>query len=429
MKTWTTKRQAAAVRHAVQIGGMAVWMVAALGLAPTDASSQQAEKPKAEAPPDAVRAELGALFQVAQEQLKAGNASGALTALLEADKIADRTPFENLTLNRVRGSIAVVARDFALARRSLEAIVNDPRLQAGDRRSVLQSLVPVVQRLNDHAAAVRYAREFFAGGGHSEAIRSAMVRSQFSIKDWAGVLQEAPRVVKELEGASRKPDEELLKIWATSAGEAKNDGAYMAAMEVLVRHHPSADYWGDLISRLQNRAGFADRLLLDAYRLMRHTQSMVDAEEFTNMAQLAIVAALPAEAQAVLEEGFKAGVLGKGPAAAAHRDLKTRADRLVAQDKGQLTQSQASAESSGDAWKIFAVGEAAVSYGDLDRGLGLMEKAISMGLPRNADDARLRMGVALLKAGRRAPAEAQLHAVKGSDGVADLARYWLMAVR
>lgn len=417
-------------RFALSLAPLAACLSACftLGVA-TPALAQSAEKPKAEAPADVVRAELGAIFQAAQDQLKAGNAPGALNALLEADKIADRTPFENLSLNRVRGSLALVARDFALARRSLEAVAASPLLAVNDRRSVLQSLVVATQRLNDHAAAVRYARAFFEAGGQSDAVRGALVRSLFTVKDWAGVSQEAPRAVSELEAAGRKPDEELLKLWATASGETKNEAGYLLAIEALVRHHPSPDYWGDLIARLQNRAGFADRLLIDSLRLMRHTESMIDAEEFTNLAQLATVAALPGEASAVLEEGFKAGVLGKGPAAAQHRDLRARAAKAAADDKANFAQAEAAADKSGDASRVFAVGEAAITYGQVDKGLALMEKALAAGIRRNAEDAQLRYAVALLKAGKRAQAEPLLRAIKGSDGGADLARYWLWAVR
>ena len=78
---------------------------------------------------------------------------------------------------------------------------------------------------------------------------------------------------------------------------------------------------------------------------------------------------------------------------------------------------------------MFTVGEAALSYGQTDKGLALMEKAIAQGLKRNAEDARLRYGVALLQAGRRPQAEAILKTVQGADGSADLARLWLLAVR
>ena len=383
----------------------------------------------AEAPAEAVRVELGAIFQKVQDLLKTGNAPGALTALADAEKLENRTPFENLSINRVRGSVALVARDFALARRSLEATVADPRLSPADKRAALQGLVVSTQRLNDHAAAVRHAREFFAAGGQGEAMKGAMVRSLFAVKNWAGVAQETPALVQEIEAAGRKPDEELLKIWATALAESKNDAAYFQAIEALVRHHPSPDYWGDLLSRLQNRPGFADRLILDAYRLMRRTESMTDDTEYAGMAQLAVQAALPGEAVAVLDEGFKASVLGKGPQAAAHRDLRARAAKAAADDRAQLAQSEASAEKSGDAWRVFTVGEAALSYGQTDKGLALMEKAIAQGLKRNAEDARLRYGVALLQAGRRPQAEAILKTVQGADGAADLARLWLLAVR
>jgi hypothetical protein len=78
---------------------------------------------------------------------------------------------------------------------------------------------------------------------------------------------------------------------------------------------------------------------------------------------------------------------------------------------------------------MFAVGEAAITYGLADKGLTLMEKAIAAGVRRNPEDAQLRYAVALLKAGKRAQAEPLLRAIKGADGAAELARYWLMASR
>lgn len=414
------------LRAVVGAGLMAILSSA---MAQQAAPAAGSDKPKAEAPAEGVRPALGVIFQAAQDQLKAGNAPGALNALQEADKIADRTAFENFNLNRVRGSVALVARDFALARRSLETVVNDARLTPADRRSVLQSLVVATQRLNDHAAAVRHARAFFESGGQSDAVRGALVRSLFTVKDWVGVGQEAPRTVADIEAAGRKPDEELLKIWATAMGESKNESGYLQAIEALVRHHSSPDYWGDLIARLQNRPGFADRLLIDSFRLMRHTESMIDAEEFINLAQLATAAALPGEALQVLDDGFKAGVLGKGPSAAAHRDLRARAAKAATDDKAQLAQSEGSAEKAGDPSRLFAVGEAALSYGQADKGLALMEKALAQGIRRNPEDAQLRYAVGLLKAGKRAQAEPILRGLKGQDGAADLARLWLLAVR
>lgn len=391
--------------------------------------AKAAEAPKAETPAEVVRPELGVIFQSAQDLLKAGNAPGALSALAAADALADKTPYEVFSLNRVRGTIALVARDFGMARRALEPIAADPRLSPNERRSVLQSLVAASQRLNDHPAAVRFAKEFYVQGGQGEAVRGALVRSLFVLKQWPAVDQEAQRVVREAEAAGRAPEEELLKVWATARNETKNDSGYFEVVELLVRHHPSPDYWGDLLSRLQNRPGFADRLLIDAYRLMRRTESLVDEGEYMALAQLTLQAALPAEASAVLEAGFAAGVLGKGVSAAAHRDLRAKVSKAASDDKAQWAQSSAALEKAGDPNRLFALGEAALSYGETDKGLALMERA--RGLPglRQPGDAALRHGAALLLAGRKAQGLEILKGVQGADGLTELARLWPLAVR
>jgi hypothetical protein len=66
--------------------------------------------------------------------------------------------------------------------------------------------------------------------------------------------------------------------------------------------------------------------------------------------------------------------------------------------------------------------------GQFDKGIDLIAKGIAKGGLKNPEDAKLRLGVAYAKAGKKDEALKALEAVKGSDGTADLARYWMMHV-
>ncbi|MFM8736279.1 MAG: hypothetical protein ACKOGB_00990, partial [Betaproteobacteria bacterium] len=58
-------------------------------------------------------------------------------------------------------------------------------------------------------------------------------------------------------------------------------------------------------------------------------------------------------------------------------------------------------------------------------GIPLLEKAIAMGGLKRPDDARLRLGLAQLKSGNKAKANATLKGVSGKEGAAEIARLWL----
>ncbi|MGH8453518.1 MAG: hypothetical protein ACRESW_03110, partial [Nevskiales bacterium] len=70
-----------------------------------------------------------------------------------------------------------------------------------------------------------------------------------------------------------------------------------------------------------------------------------------------------------------------------------------------------------------------VGYGQLERGIALMEKGIAKGNLKHPDDARLHLGYAYLKAARRDDAIRILKTVGGADGSKDLARLWIMSSR
>ena len=72
------------------------------------------------------------------------------------------------------------------------------------------------------------------------------------------------------------------------------------------------------------------------------------------------------------------------------------------------------------------LGYALVTAGQTDKGIKMMEDGIARGGLKRPDDARLHLGVAYLQAGKKAEAIKTLKTVQGTDGAADLARYWVI---
>jgi hypothetical protein len=233
------------------------------------------------------------------------------------------------------------------------------------------------------------------------------------------------------ERAGRVPSEDRLKLLLNSAQRVNDNGSYVMAMERLVTHYPKKEYWSDLLGRVQRKPNFSDRLALDTYRLMLASGSMRNANDYMEMAQLAVQAGFPAEGKQVVDKGFAAGMLGTGTPAEAdrHRRLKELVAKRSEEDKQEMLvrlKEAVAAKTGGD---LVDVGFGQVFLGEPRKGIALMEQGIAKGGLKRADDARLHLGIAWLMAGEQARAQAAFKTVTGNDGAADLARLWSLVAR
>ena len=64
-----------------------------------------------------------------------------------------------------------------------------------------------------------------------------------------------------------------------------------------------------------------------------------------------------------------------------------------------------------------------------EKGLDLMEKGIAKGFPKRPEEARLRLGMAYAQAGQADKAQQTFAAISGPEGMTELARFWILAIR
>jgi hypothetical protein len=172
---------------------------------------------------------------------------------------------------------------------------------------------------------------------------------------------------------------------------------------------------------------FSSRLTLDLYRLRAATKTLTGANDIVEMAQLALQEGQAGEAKKVLEDGFAAGLLGKGPEAERQKRLLALANQRVAEAPATLAAAEAEAATAKDGTALVRIGLAYSGLGQHDKGIALIEQGIAKGGIKRLDDARLHLGIALLRAGQKARAAQVLKTVGGADGTADLARLWMKA--
>ena len=368
-----------------------------------------------------LRPEVGKPLQQAQAQIKQGNAKGALATLREADKAA-KSDDERFLIERVRASAASSAGDWDTAAKSFEKLLDSGKLSAGERSQFSEGLVGIYMRAGDLNKANATIQNLLKKGDDPK-LRAYLLQNYYKQGNIAALEQELRNAEK-----SGRLSEDQLGMLANIQLKKNDKAGYVQTIEKLAASYPKAQYWNDLLNRVQGKPGFSGRLSVDIYRLKLANNLMKKPSEFMEMAQLVLQAKAPAEALKVIDKGYKAGALGTGPDAGRHQRLKDLAEKSLAEQNQNVAALEAEYTAAKDNDALVGLGYALVQAGQADKGLKMMEEAIKAGGLRQPEDAKLRLGQAYAAAGKKQQAIATLKTVGGKDGTAELARYWIMAI-
>jgi hypothetical protein len=379
---------------------------------------------------DAVRPEIGKPLQAAQELIRTSRFKEALAKLREADAVGGKTAQETYLLERMRGSAASGAGDNETAMRSFEAVLNSGKASGGDALKIVEALTGMSARAGNHQATIKYAQRYFKDGGTSGAVRTTLIQAYFQAGDYGNAAREALADVQADQKAGRTPSEEKLQILANSYLRQKNTTGYVDTIEKLLTYYPRKSLWVDVISRLQKKPGFSDRLALDVFRLQLATENLASTSDYMEMAQLALQAGFPGEAKKVVDAGYATGALGKGAEAevARQKRLKDLVEKNVADNAAKIASSQLEkdANASKDGLELVKLGYNLFTSNQQPKGLTMMEAGVKKGGMRRPDDGLLRHGIALIQANQKAKGIQVLRGVKGQDGAQDLANLWII---
>lgn len=407
---------------------LAASMAAPLALAQTSPSAPAAGASAPAGP--TVRPEVGNPLNAAQALIRSSNGKEALAKVAEAEAQPNLTPFEQHSINHTKAVAALAAGDSALSMVHFEKVLGSPFLPEKDRLAVTETTARLAIQTKNYPKALTLLKSYRQLGGNDEALQRVQAQLLAETGDYAGAIAEAKAILQAELAAGRKPTEQVLRVLGFSQQKSSDTAGYVQTLELLVQHHPGPDYWADLISRTVRKPGFADdRLRIDVYRLQRSLGVALTGEEVADMAQRALVAGLPAEAQKLTEEGYAGGLLGKGPEAAAHAKLRDQASKAAAADQKQFAEAEAAALKAKDGNALVNLGLALAGTGAYGRAATLMEQGIAKGGLRRPDEAALRLGWVQWRAGRADDALKSFATVQGHDGSADIARLWTYHVR
>ena len=373
----------------------------------------------------ALRPEVGKPLQQASELLKAGKGKEALAKVREADGVAGKTAAEQLMIDRMKGSAAQRAGDNPAAIAAFEAVF--PKVTGTDAAQVAESLAFAYSAAKDWAKTGQWIQKAQSLGGNSAQLKQLQAYVQSQSGDFAAVAKDASAAVAASEQAGKRPEEGDLLRLADAQARTGNPAGQGATLEKLLFSYPKKEYWAIYLGRLQRKSGFSDRFSLDLMRLKLATGSLAKTDEFMEMSQLALQAGLPAEGKAIVDKGFAAGALGNGAEAERHKRLRDMANKQEAEAKLSIATRAEAAAAAKEGNDLVQIGYAYATMGQADKGVTLIEQGIAKGNLKRPEDAKLKLGLAMLQSGKHKSKAAQvLRGVQGNDGAADLGRLWAL---
>ncbi|MCY7389754.1 MAG: hypothetical protein LH481_17145 [Burkholderiales bacterium] len=380
---------------------------------------------------EAVRPEIGKPLQAASALVKTNKFKEALTKIREVDSVPNKTANETYLIESMRGSAASGAGENETIIKSFEAVVASGKAPAATQLKIVEALVGAHYRAKDYAATNKWATRYLREGGGNPQIRTLLIQSYFQAGDFTNAAKESLTDIQADEKAGRTPSEEKLQLLANSYLRQKNTNGYIATIEKLLNYYPKKSLWADVISRLQRKPGFSDRLALDVYRMQLATGNLTATNDYMEMSQLALQAGFPGEAKKIVDEGYANGALGKGAEVDRQKRLRDLVEKRVAENQKVISggAEETAANKAKDGNALFNLGYNLFTSGQAAKGITLMEAGITKGDLKRFDDAKLRLGTALIMSGQKAKGVQVLKGVQGTDGTQDLANLWVLFAR
>jgi tetratricopeptide (TPR) repeat protein len=382
-------------------------LVSAVVLGLATAGAGAVLESRAVAAEQSVSPKFGKPFNEASALVKAGKAKDALAKIQEAEAASSHSAFENLMLNKLKVGAYAQLGDNANMAKAAEAVVASGQVSGKELETFRKAAAQGYYNAGNIAKFSEYAKD-------DPDLQPLMAQALMKQGNYAGAEAAIRQAI------ASNPKEEYYLILAEAQRKSGNIGASADTIGTLLKSHPKPEYWKFVLGNMLNEKGLSDKGRLDIYRLMYATNSFSDAQDYTSMAETAIVAKSPGDAKRALDKGFKEGVLGKS-------DQATATQRNNDDLKGlPAIEPQAQAQAGGDA--LASIADSYLGNANYAKAISLYQTALSKGSLTDAAAAKLHLGVAYAGAKQDDAARKTLGAVPGKGLNKQLAGLWVITL-
>src|SRR6516164_3450727 len=387
--------------------GAAVAAIAVLASAPSALAQEKGEKGPKNSPA------LAKPLKEANDALKAKNYSDAITKLRAAEGVAGKTPGDQYIIDEMLSFAYIKTQNYPEAAKVMEAKLDSGLTPQSEQPMLVKQLATINYQIKNYDKAVDFGNRAIKGGFADDQIRTIVGQSYYLKGDWKNTLKFEDDLVNQQIKAGQTPTNESLSLIYSACTKLQDEACQTRAVEKMVTYYPKPDTWAQLLYGIRKDTSGNGADLFQTYRLMRDTDVLKEPSDYTEMAELALDAGSPGDAQNVLQKAQEKNVF-----------TDQRSKKRAQADQAGLPklEKEADAASSGD--KNIAVGRAYLGYGQYDKAVDQLSKGLGKSGVKNEADARLTLGIAQLKAGHKDDAIKTFKAVKGEPALERLANLW-----
>jgi tetratricopeptide (TPR) repeat protein len=385
------------------------------------ATSAQAAEPAGKVTTKAVAEPL----KKAQEAMKNKQWDAALAEIKKAQASEKKTPFEVYQIDQFLGYVLIQQKKFGEAAPVFERLLNSGFLPPEEVDDRTKTVAQLYFQVKEYKKSAEWARKWLEKHPGQQDMSVLLGQSYYVMNDYKNAATTMMGVVNAAEKGGRTPEENWLQIVLSSQFKLDNKDGIAEALKKLVRYYPKDDYWNNLLD-IYRRKDTSDRVTLGFYRLMNEVGTLKQPDDYMEMAQLAIDAGVPGEAQTIVEKGVQNNTLKSDDKTKQGRydRLLAGAKKSAAADKASLAQLAKEAEKASQGQADVALGQAYLSYGMFDEAIGALQRGLKKGGVTDVDEAQISLGIAYLRKGQKDAARQAFRAVKGESKWHDLAEMW-----
>jgi hypothetical protein len=367
-------------------------------------------------------------LQEAQKATVAKNWKDCLSHVQAADAVAGKSPYDEYIINELLGFCSIRVNDYPTAAKALESGLNAGFLEEDQVASRVRALAQVNYQIKNYPKSIEFGNRAVKGGFADAEMYTLIAQAYYIQGDYKGTLRFVTDWIEDQDKRGQTPREGALQLYLSSCLKLNDDGCTTRALERLVANYPKDDYWQNLMRSLF-RAGGTDRVMLNIYRLATEVNAMRRAEDYTEMAQLAIEQGVPGEAQSTLETAFSRKAFTDARDLDRNNRLLVTAKQQATTDRSTLSRQEKDASAAKTGEPLLRVGQAYLSYGQTAEAVTAMQQGIAKGGLKNPAEAQLLLGMALLKSGNKVEAVKAFKAAKGDETLTRLGNLWALHAR
>jgi tetratricopeptide (TPR) repeat protein len=336
--------------------------------------------------------------------------------------ITGKTAYEETVTNELKVACLFQLKDYAGAAKIYEAMLAANQVSADQIGLRLKTLAEIYLSLGDYAKGIDAYERYLKSYPANAEVNSGLLAAYFKKGDYKSAAELSQKLIKQAEQSKSKVDKEWLQILAYSYDKLGNKDGSANVLVMLIELYPSADYWNNILKIARNEVNFSDREKIEYYRLKKAVGGMT-AEDYNDLAELALSTQDSGDAKAAIEAGIASGVVVSTERTTR---LLNRAKTEAAADLASLDGIVKEASNKPNGEPLAKIGAAYLGHGLNDKAITTIQSAIAKGGLKSVDESYVRLGAAYLNSGKKAEAIKAFQSVSDKSNLSRIAKLWVI---